>query len=113
MPQMSTPGCHRARGDRDAHPVGAYFTDLPVDTPLLALKLRIPREKLRYVFAFVDAGDLRGLDGDRARCVAGRLHGDRGPSGSKANRPHSHRQEGTDMIGGVDIVVELPGVAPA
>jgi len=52
-------------GDPKAHPFGAYFTDLPEDEPMLARKLRIPREKLHYVFAFIDEGDLRRLPGDR------------------------------------------------
>jgi hypothetical protein len=39
-------------------PRGAYFTDLPENEPMLAKKLRIPRDKLHYVFAFVDGGDL-------------------------------------------------------
>ncbi len=56
-------------GDPDAHPRGAYFTDLPEDTPLLARKLRIPREKLHYVFEFVDRRDLRRVDGDRGRYI--------------------------------------------
>lgn len=34
------------------HPFGAYFTTLESDEPNLATKLRIPREKLRYVFRF-------------------------------------------------------------
>ena len=56
-------------GDPNAHPFGAYFTDLPESTPLLAKKLRIPREKLHYLFEFVDEGDLRRLDGDRGRFI--------------------------------------------
>lgn len=56
-------------GDPKAHPFGAYFTDLPENEPMLARKLRIPKEKLRYVFAFVDAGDLHRLRGDRGRYI--------------------------------------------
>ena len=32
-------------GDPEAHPVGAYFTDLPESYPLLAKKLGIPRKR--------------------------------------------------------------------
>ena len=51
------------------HPKGTYFTDLDERTPRLAQRLRIPREKLQYVFAFNDAGDLRRLEGGRGRYV--------------------------------------------
>lgn len=34
-------------GDPKDHPFGAYFTDLPEDTPMLANKLRILRAKIR------------------------------------------------------------------
>lgn len=51
------------------HPFGSYFTNLPQDTPALANKLRIPREKLHYVLAFVDHGDLHRLAGDRGRFI--------------------------------------------
>ncbi len=47
------------------HPVGAYFTDYDESTPLLAHKLRIPKKKLAFVFAFRDAGDLLPLPGGR------------------------------------------------
>jgi hypothetical protein len=48
-------------------PFGAYFTPLGPGTRNLALRLRIPREKLGYVFIFRDEGDLirfRGQRGD-------------------------------------------------
>jgi hypothetical protein len=51
------------------HPVGAYFTDYDQGTPKLANKLRIPRAKLAWVFAFEDAGDLRPLEGDRGQHI--------------------------------------------
>lgn len=51
------------------HPKGAYFTDLDERTPRLALKLRIPREKLKYVFAFQDAADLKPLPGGRGQYI--------------------------------------------
>jgi hypothetical protein len=52
----------RPPGDR---PVGAYFTDLPPDSPKLAKRLGIPRSKVEYVFVFADVGDLQSLDGGR------------------------------------------------
>lgn len=39
------------------HPRGAYFTTLSPRTANLAKRLRIPREKLEYVFAFLDNAD--------------------------------------------------------
>jgi hypothetical protein len=47
------------------HPFGAYFTTLTETTPLLARRLRIPKEKVEYVFSFADVGDLKKLRGDR------------------------------------------------
>ena len=40
-----------------------------MDTPLLANKLRIPRDKLHYAFSFLDGGDLRRLDGGRGKYI--------------------------------------------
>lgn len=51
------------------NPVGAYFTTLHEDTPLLANKLRIPREKLAFMFSFGDACDLQPIRGDRGRFI--------------------------------------------
>lgn len=51
------------------HPRGAYFTLLSPHTPNLAKRLRIPRVKLEYVFAFVDAHDLTPLPGGRGNYV--------------------------------------------
>lgn len=51
------------------NPVGAYFTNLPETTRLLARKLRIPRTKLEYMFAFFDVGDLHPIRGDRGRFI--------------------------------------------
>lgn len=56
-------------GDPEDHPFGAYFTDLPEHEPMLANKLRIPRDKIRYVFEFFDQGDLRRVRGYRGRYV--------------------------------------------
>lgn len=51
------------------HPMGAYFTNLDQDTPLLARKLGIPREKLEFVLCFADVHDLRPLRGEPARQI--------------------------------------------
>lgn len=51
------------------HPVGAYFTSLPRDTPKLAKKLLISRDKVKYVFTFVDVGDLKPLRGGRGNFI--------------------------------------------
>lgn len=51
------------------HPKGAYFTTLTPETPNLAVRLRIPREKLEFVFQFGGAGDLRPLDGGRGTYI--------------------------------------------
>ncbi|MGA2065341.1 MAG: hypothetical protein ABSG86_10240 [Thermoguttaceae bacterium] len=51
------------------HPVGAYFTDLPSDTPNLALKLRISAAKAAYCFPFRDIGDLRPIRGHRGKHI--------------------------------------------
>ncbi len=51
------------------NPAGAYFTTLHEDTPLLANKLRIPREKLAFRFSFGDANDLQPIRGDRGRFI--------------------------------------------
>jgi hypothetical protein len=57
---------HQPPGD---HPRGAYFTTLPPTTPNLAVRLRIPREKLTYGFDFTDVGDLVPLRGGRGDYV--------------------------------------------
>ena len=51
------------------HPRGAYFTTLTPQTLNLAVRLRISREKLKFVFQFYDAGDLRPLDGGRGSYI--------------------------------------------
>ncbi len=51
------------------HPRGAYFTTLAPQTPNLAVRLRIPREKLEFVFQFLDAGDLLPLEGGRGSYI--------------------------------------------
>ena len=59
----------RAAKPPGEHPVGAYFTDYDERTPLLAQKLRIPRSKLEFFFAFQEAGDMRSLPGGRGRHI--------------------------------------------
>ncbi len=49
------------------NPPGAYFTTYSVDEPNLAVKLFLPREKLKYIFSFEDKGDLLPLPGGRGR----------------------------------------------
>ena len=51
------------------HPRAAYFTTLDESTRYLAARLLIPRDKLSYVFAFSDAGDLKPLEGGRGQFV--------------------------------------------
>ncbi len=60
----------RAGKPPGGHPFGAYFTTLGLTTPNLAVRLRIPREKLAYFFSFVDrTGDLVPLEGGRGQFV--------------------------------------------
>jgi hypothetical protein len=49
------------------NPVGAYFTNYEQDEHNLAVKLFLPREKLHYIFSFIDRGDLLPLPGGRGR----------------------------------------------
>jgi hypothetical protein len=51
------------------HPVGAYFTTLDADAPRLAARLRIPREKLAFVFIFLGTGGLEAIGGGRGKYV--------------------------------------------
>jgi len=51
------------------HPKGAYFTTLAPGARKLALRLRIPRAKLAFVFCFRDNEDLIPLRGGRGRFV--------------------------------------------
>jgi hypothetical protein len=51
------------------HPPGAYFTSLGPGTRNLALRLRIPKDKLRFVFCFTEAGDLHALRGERGNVI--------------------------------------------
>ncbi len=54
----------------DAHPRGAYFTRLPVETPNLTKLLRMPRRKVEFFFSFLDVGDLRRLEGGRGDFIS-------------------------------------------
>jgi len=51
------------------HPEAAYFTTLEPNTVNLANRLRIPKEKIEYVFCFEDAEDLLPIEGDRGAYV--------------------------------------------
>jgi len=61
--------CFKASQPPADHPIGAYFTTLAPRTPSLAVRLRIPRRKIDYVFCFQDIGDLTPLAGDRGEYV--------------------------------------------
>ena len=61
--------CFRASQPPGRHPIGAYFTTLGPEAPNLAVRLRIPREKVAFVFQFVDAGDLAPLRGGRGAYI--------------------------------------------
>jgi hypothetical protein len=65
----TSPWLFRAGQPPGRRPFGAYFTVLPPGTPRLAKKLRIPRDKTKYVFTFVDRGDLAPLRGGRGTFV--------------------------------------------
>lgn len=49
------------------NPIGAYFTDYPPNEPLLSVRIFVPKEKLEFMFAFENVGDLRLLVGNRGR----------------------------------------------
>jgi len=51
------------------HPFGANFTKLPPFTAKLASRLRIPKFKITYFFAFQDNGDLLPLPDGRGAYV--------------------------------------------
>lgn len=61
--------CFKAHQPPGNHPLGTYFTTLPKDTPNLAVRTRIPKSKLQYVFEFTDAGDLTPLPGGRGQFI--------------------------------------------
>jgi hypothetical protein len=61
--------CFKAHQPPGNHPFGAYFTTLPRGTPNLAVRIRIPKSKLQYVFEFTDAGDLTPLPGGRGQFI--------------------------------------------
>jgi hypothetical protein len=65
----TSPWQFRASQPPGDHPFGAYFTTLPPGTPKLAVRLRIPKSKLEYVFTFIDVGDLTPLRGDRGEWI--------------------------------------------
>ena len=51
------------------HPPGAYFTSLGPERTDLARRLRIPKDKLRFVFAFTVMDELRRLPGARGEFI--------------------------------------------
>ncbi len=51
------------------HPVGAYFTNLPCDTPRLATRLRIPRDKISFLFEVEDDETLISIPGGRGKYI--------------------------------------------
>ena len=61
--------CFKASVPPGGHPEGAYFTTLAPGTPNLAMRLRIPRDKLAFLFQFADAGDLLPLRGGRGAYI--------------------------------------------
>jgi hypothetical protein len=52
-----------------SHHTGAYFTTLGPTTRNLAIRLRIPRSKLAYVFSFTGQEGLQPLAGGRGEYV--------------------------------------------
>jgi len=59
----------RASKPPGKNPRGAYFTSLDPDHPKLAQKLRIPKQKIEYVFCFVDNMDLQPHRGGRGTFI--------------------------------------------
>jgi len=59
----------RAAEPPGPHPHGAYFTTLAADAPRLAARLRIPREKLAFVFTFEGDDGLERIRGGRGRYI--------------------------------------------
>jgi len=51
------------------HPFGAYFTTMPPGTRNLALRIRVPNNKITHLFSFLDVGDLTRLRGGRGQYV--------------------------------------------
>lgn len=51
------------------HPPGAYFTTLPPKTSNLAVRLRIPKLKLAFVFDFNGEQGLKPLNGGRGEYI--------------------------------------------
>jgi hypothetical protein len=58
-----------ARPPAPENDVGAYFTTYPPNEPNLSIKIRVPKEKLEFVFSFVDVGDLLPLRGWRGQGI--------------------------------------------
>ena len=60
-----SPWRFRARRQRGRQPFGAYFTTLELSAPNFFQKVRIPVRKRRFMFRFVDVGDLLPFPGPR------------------------------------------------
>ncbi len=59
----------KASAPPGSHRTGAYFTTLGPHARNLAIRLRIPKEKLEYVFAFSGQDGLKPLDGGRGEFI--------------------------------------------
>jgi len=59
----------RASKPPGPHPIGAYFTPLPPNTPRLCSKLLIPREKVEFVFEFTGGEELLPIEGGRGQHI--------------------------------------------
>jgi|SRR5215469_10379396 len=68
--RAASPWRFRARRQRGGQPFGAYFTTLELDAPNFFQKVRVPVKKRRFVFRFVDVGDLLPYPGPRGRYVS-------------------------------------------
>jgi hypothetical protein len=64
-----SPWRFRAHPQRGGQPFGAYFTTLELSAVNFFRKVRLPVRKRRFVFRFVDAGDLLPYPGPRGRYV--------------------------------------------
>jgi hypothetical protein len=67
--RASSPWCFRARKPRGGRPVGAYFTTIHPTAVNFFKITRVPVHKQRYMFSFVDVGDLTPRRGPLGRYV--------------------------------------------
>jgi hypothetical protein len=59
----------RAHRQRGGQPFGGYFTTLEPSAPNFFRKVRLPVKKQRFVFRFVNVGDLLPFPGQRGRYI--------------------------------------------